>query len=241
MELAEMVAVQRDFDSRRDTTFRWSMPFSEDDTRQLSHNVLALAGEVGELANLAKKFERGDFGFDYLMDQVPGELADIFIYVLKIAYQGGIDLEQAFLDKVALNERRFPVMDAQEFVKQEFAPTWADELARSGDLVLIRRAIDDATESLLGRLQDGDLAQVTAAFNAARVIPPRSTRDMICAALASLVYARAAAFEGEPQRRTHLAAIIEAVVRPCGLSIDSIASLTVHSKSLKMALLSRGV
>lgn len=239
MELAEMVALQRDFDSRRDTTFRWSMPFSEDDPRPLSHNVLALAGEVGELANLAKKFERGDFGFEYLMDQVPGELADIFIYVLKIAYQGGIDLERAFLDKVALNERRFPV-HPREFVEHELASTWADELARSGDLVLIRHAIDDATESLLGRLTDGDLVQVTAAFTAARVIPPASARDMISAALACLVYARAGAFEGEPRRRAHLGAIIETVVRPCGLSVDSIALLTTHSESLKAVLLSTG-
>lgn len=103
-----MVARQREFDLRRATTFDWSLPFSESDSRPLLHNVLALAGEVGELANLAKKYDRGDFDYDHLMGLVPGELADILIYVLKLAYQGDIDLERAFLDKIAQNEGRFP-------------------------------------------------------------------------------------------------------------------------------------
>lgn len=103
-----MLARQREFDLRRATTFDWSLPFSESDSRSLLHNVLALAGEVGELANLAKKYDRGDFDYHHLMELVPGELADILIYVLKLAYQGDIDLQQAFLDKIAQNEDRFP-------------------------------------------------------------------------------------------------------------------------------------
>ena len=38
---------------------------------------------------------------------LPDELADVFIYVIKLADQLGIDLEQAFLEKVELNKERF--------------------------------------------------------------------------------------------------------------------------------------
>ncbi len=109
MDINDMIELQRQFDAVRETTFRWSEPIRDGSTAALSHNALALAGEVGELANLVKKLERGDFGFGELMASLPGELADILIYVLKIAYQSDVDLERAFLSKVEQNRERFDV------------------------------------------------------------------------------------------------------------------------------------
>ncbi|WP_238422595.1 MazG nucleotide pyrophosphohydrolase domain-containing protein [Gordonia sp. 'Campus'] len=108
MEISEFVRRQQEFDSRRGVETRWSAAISEQDTSALMHNSLALAGEVGELANLVKKYDRGDFPFAHLLDLLPGELADIAIYVVKLAYQSGIDLEAALLAKLSENENRFP-------------------------------------------------------------------------------------------------------------------------------------
>lgn len=107
MQVRELVELQMQFDAERETTFHWSAPIREGETGALSHNALALAGEVGELANLVKKYERGDFGFDEMISSLPGELADILIYVVKLAYQSGIDLESAFLSKLQENRERF--------------------------------------------------------------------------------------------------------------------------------------
>lgn len=108
MDLNELVEMQRRFDSVRETTFPWSLPISAENSSALTHNVLALAGEVGELANLVKKFDRGDFSFEDLKKSMPGELADILIYLIKISYQSGLDLEKAFTEKLHQNEMRFP-------------------------------------------------------------------------------------------------------------------------------------
>jgi len=39
-------------------------------------------------------------------DELSGELADVALYLLQLAYLTGVDLEQAILDKLALNYRR---------------------------------------------------------------------------------------------------------------------------------------
>lgn len=39
-------------------------------------------------------------------DELAGELADVALYLLQLAYLTGIDLEQAILDKLAANYRR---------------------------------------------------------------------------------------------------------------------------------------
>lgn len=107
MELKDLIQRQREFDERHETNFAWSEPITAEQSGPLIHNVLALAGEVGELANLVKKYDRGDFGFDVLIELLPSELADIFIYLVKIAYQSGVDLEAAFDRKLSENEVRF--------------------------------------------------------------------------------------------------------------------------------------
>ncbi len=74
---------------------------------------MALAGEAGELIELYQWQEnvpaadaRGDAE---LMAATEKELADIFIYVLRIADKLDIDLERAVREKMTLNEERYPV------------------------------------------------------------------------------------------------------------------------------------
>lgn len=68
--------------------------------------ALAIGGEVGELQNLAKKAIRAGACFD-VTDAVRNELADIFIYLLLLANELGVDLEKAFIVKEAECETRW--------------------------------------------------------------------------------------------------------------------------------------
>lgn len=55
----------------------------------------ALVGEVGEYANLRKKFERGDISEAFFITEASKELADIQTYLDLLAFRLGIDLGEA--------------------------------------------------------------------------------------------------------------------------------------------------
>jgi NTP pyrophosphatase (non-canonical NTP hydrolase) len=71
--------------------------------------VLGLCGEVGELANLIKKIERGDLSWEdpAVRWQVVSELADVYTYTLITSVLAGIDLEKAYERKRVENEQRW--------------------------------------------------------------------------------------------------------------------------------------
>jgi dCTP diphosphatase len=48
-----------------------------------------------------------------LQEKVEEELADIFIYLLRIAKKSGVDLEKAALDKIQKNSEKYPVEKAK--------------------------------------------------------------------------------------------------------------------------------
>lgn len=59
----------------------------------------AIVGELGEYANLRKKFERGDVSKDEFDREAADELADVVAYVDILAFQLGIDLGNAVISK----------------------------------------------------------------------------------------------------------------------------------------------
>ena len=73
----------------------------------------ALAGEVGEVCNLVKKFERNgsDFSntpYDGFFIDLDKELADSFIYLVLVARYFQSDLERAILNKIEeVNKRDY--------------------------------------------------------------------------------------------------------------------------------------
>jgi NTP pyrophosphatase (non-canonical NTP hydrolase) len=78
------------------------------EVQHLPHQVLSLAGEVGELANLVKKVDRGTDTFDDLRHQMISELMDVFVYAFAAAALLGIkDLDQMYANTRNLNELRF--------------------------------------------------------------------------------------------------------------------------------------
>lgn len=59
----------------------------------------AVLGELGEYANLRKKFERGDLTDSEFFVEAAKELADVQTYLDILAMQLGVDLGEATIDK----------------------------------------------------------------------------------------------------------------------------------------------
>lgn len=77
--------------------------------RSLPFLVLALAGEVGELANVVKKIERGSLSIKdaAVKRQLDMEATDVLVYLLNIFGVLGVDPKKAYDNVRQLNERRF--------------------------------------------------------------------------------------------------------------------------------------
>ena len=107
MKLKEILKLQKEFDKKHKINFNWAEDISGKNLHQLQFLVLCLTGEVGELANLVKKVVRGDEQYEPTKGRITEELTDVFIYVLKLAYQMNVDLEASYLQKLEINKTRF--------------------------------------------------------------------------------------------------------------------------------------
>jgi NTP pyrophosphatase (non-canonical NTP hydrolase) len=66
----------------------------------------AVTGELGELANLIKKVQRGDFTMEEARPNIAKELADVQVYLDILAFQCGVDLGKATQEKFNEVSRR---------------------------------------------------------------------------------------------------------------------------------------
>lgn len=107
MELAELVNLQKGFDGNHHSNFDWNLSINNDNIEILEFLILSLFGEVGEAANIVKKVIRGDFDLSDKYEDLKEEIADIFIYVLKLSYQLNFSLEDAYLKKMTKNTEKF--------------------------------------------------------------------------------------------------------------------------------------
>lgn len=112
MELAELVKLQVEFSREKFPQF-WEIRDMRDLALRLEYLSNALAGEVGEAANLVKKvvrsvvYGKGDVRLEDIREELVEEVTDVFIYLLTIAGLLGVDLEKAYLQKLEKNRRRF--------------------------------------------------------------------------------------------------------------------------------------
>ena len=79
--------------------------------------ILALVGEVGELAAEFQWISDEDIA-NSLQDSnkresVGSEIADVFIYLLRLSDITGIDLAEELKKKLAINEKRYPADKAK--------------------------------------------------------------------------------------------------------------------------------
>lgn len=75
--------------------------------------VMALSGEVGELSDIfqwltLEESQKRNLSSAQLND-VEEELADVFLYLLRIADKLDINLESAALKKLEINKEKYPV------------------------------------------------------------------------------------------------------------------------------------
>lgn len=96
-----------EFDKSHKSTFCWDSPITQENLEVLEFLLVALMGELGESSNIVKKIVRGDFTLDEKKADLSEEFADILIYLIKLSYQLGIDLETACTEKIAKNYDRF--------------------------------------------------------------------------------------------------------------------------------------
>jgi NTP pyrophosphatase (non-canonical NTP hydrolase) len=78
-----------------------------------SHTLLHAFEEMGEVARLALGWE----GYKEMPDQerwradLAEELSDVMVFLFKLAYQAGVDMEDAILQGQAKAEARYPDLD----------------------------------------------------------------------------------------------------------------------------------
>lgn len=90
---------------------RYRLPLFKNKHGELAHSepdgsdwtpaqwLQAVVGELGEYANVRKKYERGDLTYAEFHTAARKELADVQTYLDILAYQLDIDLGQATIDK----------------------------------------------------------------------------------------------------------------------------------------------
>lgn len=83
---------------------------------------MALAAEAAELLEifqwLTEEQSKGVAGSEKDMALVRQEMADVFIYLVRLADKLGVDLEKAVLEKININERKYPVELAKNNAKK---------------------------------------------------------------------------------------------------------------------------
>ena len=74
---------------------------------------MALAAEAAELLEifqwLTEEQSKGITGDEKEMARIREEIADVFIFLARLADKLGVDMEGAVIDKIALNEKKYPV------------------------------------------------------------------------------------------------------------------------------------
>ncbi len=111
MELKEIQKMQKEFDLQYFPNF-WKFSNDKEFIERLKYCVVALTGELGELANLLKKIEREIMHIRQDIDkekieEIKEELIDVFIYTVIMANLLNVDLEQGYLAKNSKLKERF--------------------------------------------------------------------------------------------------------------------------------------
>lgn len=114
MTLEDIIYIQEEFDSEHEGNFKWNGKITDENVELLEFLVVSITGEVGEVANIVKKIVRGDFTLGDKKSEIQEELADIFIYLIKMAYQLDINLEKAYINKMKKNKNRFERYEQSE-------------------------------------------------------------------------------------------------------------------------------
>ncbi|MBK8815635.1 MAG: nucleotide pyrophosphohydrolase [Methylococcaceae bacterium] len=107
LTIKELLNRQQTFDEMHSGEMPFFTKINENNLEELEHLIVCLLGELGEFANILKKVRRGDFSLATVKDDLDEELVDVFIYLLKIAGQFNVDLEDGYEKKILKNTSKF--------------------------------------------------------------------------------------------------------------------------------------
>lgn len=107
MTLDEIKEFQKKFDLQFKGNIEFYEEVNNENIEPLEHLIVCMLGEFGEFSNLVKKVKRGDFSLEQVKGQIDEEFIDIFIYMIKIANQLDINIEQEYLTKMKTNKIKF--------------------------------------------------------------------------------------------------------------------------------------
>lgn len=114
LTLKQIISMQEEFDRSHIANRPFFEMIDGHNIESLEHLIVCLVGEIGEFSNIVKKISRGDFTFKDKKPSLDEELTDVFIYLIKIANQCNIDLEESYKKKLEINKGRFRRYDATE-------------------------------------------------------------------------------------------------------------------------------
>ncbi|NCD07092.1 MAG: nucleotide pyrophosphohydrolase [Spirochaetia bacterium] len=107
MTLDKIKEQQKIFDLRYKGNIEFYEQITNENIEVLEHLIVCMLGEFGEFSNIVKKIKRGDFSLLDKKDELDEEFIDIFIYMIKISNQLGINIEETYLKKMKKNEEKF--------------------------------------------------------------------------------------------------------------------------------------
>lgn len=221
MDLREIFELQREFDESAFPAFARRSPESAERVRDLAFLALSALGELGEVANHIKKVYRGDFELAAVLPDLELEVADVFIYVIKICQQLGLDLEDAYLKKLAENRTRFAARPGSKGgTMASSARDGSPSAFTVGDLLTIKaasaRSIDALVDGIITDISDqaataGEIRAHVVAENVPN--PPGTDLELLFSAALSVVLAdigRAYAPETREEGLAKIADVCEA-------------------------------
>jgi dCTP diphosphatase len=100
-----------DFDQLRQQVAAFAQDRDWDQFHSVRNLILALVGEVGEIAEIVQWVS--DDKINELLksggrERLAQELADVLIYLVRVADKSGVDLAKAVSDKLAENDAKYP-------------------------------------------------------------------------------------------------------------------------------------
>jgi len=111
MEISELQSRLQIFAEERD----W------DQFHSLKNLVLALVGEVGELAELLQWVDDSKIG-EFLDSggrvRLGDEVVDVLLYLLRFADKAGLDINAAVISKLKLNAEKYPIEKSKGSAKK---------------------------------------------------------------------------------------------------------------------------
>ena len=102
--MQKVISALQDFDRKRNWNKYETLRTEPEKIEYMYQEIVNLLGELGEFANEVKKCKRDKTWNEAKLKE---ELADTFIFLLKLSFVLKMDLAEETIQKIKINEERF--------------------------------------------------------------------------------------------------------------------------------------